>query len=375
MIDPSVQPDPDRSLADAELPSVSVILPIRNEGAFIDRSLGAVLGQDYPSDRLEVLVVDGMSDDDTRDRVKALSDGDVSVRLLDNPGRIVPTAMNIGIREAQGRVIVRVDGHTIIADDYLRCSVEALHRTKAHNVGGLMRAVADGYLRRVITAATSSPFGVGNAVFHYSEQEREADTVYLGVYPRWVLEHVGMYDEEFVRNQDDELNDRVRKAGGRIMLCPELKSDYYPRSTMWRLAKQYFQYGWWKVRCYQNHPREVSLVHLVPGGFAAAFAVGAILTPFVTPVLWLWLAMMCAYTAGAVVFSLRAGNQQGWSVVPMMPPVFLTLHLSYGLGFIMGSIRFARRWKGSDVRMAPLPDGMPLWNGLDTSHEEKDVNA
>ena len=341
---------------DSQLPVVSVIMPIRNEGKFIERSLGAVLDQDYPHDRLEVLVVDGMSNDGTRDTVRSvLTNTDISGKLLDNPGRIVPTAMNIGINTAKGTVIVRVDGHTIIEPDYVRLAVEALRRTGAHNVGGLMRPVPSGYIPRAVAAAMSSPFGVGASIFHYAEHEAEADTVYLGVYPKWVLEHVGMYDEEFVRNQDDELNDRVRKAGGRIMLCPELKSAYYPRSTLKKLAKQYFQYGWWKVRCYQKHPKHVGKGHLVPTAFVLAFIVGLALLPVDILFANLWLLMMITYGAGAILSAFALGPQYGWSLVPILPIVFFTMHFSYGLGMLLGAIRFATRWRKGACRVPPLP--------------------
>ena len=351
-----------KPLAEDELPPVSVVMPIRNEGDFIERSLGAILAQDYPPGKLEVVVVDGMSDDDTRDRVAALAGGTIPVRLLDNPSRFVPAAMNIGIRASSGSVIVRVDGHTIIAQDYVRCAAQALHRTRAHNVGGLMCPVPEGHVRRSVTAATSSRFGVGAAVFHYSETEREADTVYLGTYPKWVLEHIGMYDEEFVRNQDDELNDRLRKAGGRVMLCPEIRSDYYPRTTLTKLAKQYFQYGWWKVRCYQKHPRDVSLAHLVPGAFALALVGGAVLMPFIGIVRLLWVAMLSVYAAGAVAFSVAAGRTHGWTIVPTTGLVFPIVHLSYGFGFLLGAFRFAAGWMSVDAGIQPLPStDSPLW--------------
>ncbi|HDS74262.1 MAG TPA: glycosyltransferase family 2 protein [Firmicutes bacterium] len=346
---------------DSKLPVVSVIMPIRNEGTFIEQSLGAVLDQDYPQDLLEVLVVDGMSDDGTRETVRSiLEHTDISGQLLDNPHRIVPTAMNIGIQAAKGSIIVRVDGHTIIETDYVRRAVEALRRTGAHNVGGLMRPVPSGYVPRAVAAAMSSPFGVGASIFHYAEREAEADTVYLGVYPKWVLEHVGMYDEEFVRNQDDELNDRVRKAGGRIMLCPELKSAYYPRSTLKKLAKQYFQYGWWKVRCYQKHPKHVGKGHLAPTAFVVALISGLALSTLNRIVGLLWLTMMALYLIGATASAIRLGPKYGWSLVPIMPIVFFTIHVSYGLGMLLGIIRFAKRWRDDACPLSPLPPHTPL---------------
>lgn len=347
--------DPEQGPSGTALPFVSVVMPIRNEGAFIERSLGAVLAQDYPPDRFEVIVVDGCSTDDTRQRVESLLDRPVPVRLLANPGKIVPTAMNIGIRMAKGEIIVRVDGHTIIARDYVSQAVVALGRTGAQNVGGLMTPVATGYLSRAITAATSSPFGVGGSAFHYAQEERETDTVYLGCYPKRVLEHLGLYDEEFVRNQDDELNYRLKKAGGRIVLVPSIRSEYHPRTDLRRLARQYFQYGWWKVRVFQKHPRQLRKGQFAPGAFALAFFGGPIFGAFSSSIYWLWMGMVSSWLIGAVGASFLAARTRGWSILPVLPPTFLTLHLSYGLGFLAGLVRFARRWStaGSPVEQIP----------------------
>lgn len=346
-------------------PFVSVIMPICNEGRFIGKSLGAVLAQDYPVDRMEVIVVDGMSSDDTRQNVRAIAGDGQRVRLLDNPGKIVPTAMNLGIRAAKGSVIVRVDGHTIIEPEYVSQSVLALARTEAHCVGGMQSAVPGrNYVSRAVAAATSSPFGVGGSVQHYLGEERSADLVYLGVYPKWVLEHIGLYDEEFVRNQDDELDYRLLSAGGSIRLIPSIRSSYSPRPTLWKLAKQYAQYGWWKVRCYQKHPRHVGKRHLVPGAFAFAFICGAALGPASSAIAWLWAAMVVAYGLSGIVFAIALAPKRGWSLVPILPLTFFVMHLSYGTGFLAGLIRFAGRWRQSRTRPTPLPSDMSGWEPI-----------
>ena len=204
-------------------PRVSVILPVRNEADHLGVCLDAILAQDCPAEELEVLVVDGASEDGTREVVRHYARNDPRVRLASNPQQIVPTAMNAGIRAARGEIIVRVDGHTTIAADYVRLGVEALHRTGAMNVGGPMTAVGGGWFGDAVAAATSSRFGVGS-YFHFGTSEREVDTVYLGMWRRSVFEQVGLFDEELVRNQDDELNYRIRKAGGSVVLIPAMRS-------------------------------------------------------------------------------------------------------------------------------------------------------
>ncbi|HEY7543362.1 MAG TPA: glycosyltransferase family 2 protein, partial [Blastocatellia bacterium] len=215
-------------------PFVTVIMPIRNEAGFITRSLGAALGQDYPGDRMEVIIADGMSTDATREVIAQLSEAHprIAVRIVDNPEKIVPTGFNRALEQAKGDVIVRVDGHTIIASDYVRQCVAALERTGADNVGGRMEAVTHGRFGKAVAIATSSPFGVGGARFHYSNQEEYVDTVYMGAWPRSVFERVGLFDEEQVRNQDDEFNYRLLSHGGKILLTPQIKSKYYNRSTI-----------------------------------------------------------------------------------------------------------------------------------------------
>ncbi len=222
---------------------VSVIMPIRNEARFIRRSLGALLGQDYPLGHMEILVADGHSTDGTRDIVRGLQQRHPQLKLLDNPGRIVATGMNEGIRRARGEVIVRVDGHTVVAPDYISCCVASIQRSGADNTGGRMDAVGEGRFGEAVVLATCSPFGVGGARFHYSQREEWVDTVYMGAWRRATFDRVGLFDETMVRNQDDELNYRLLERGGRILLDPSIRSTYTVRSAPGALWRQYFQYG------------------------------------------------------------------------------------------------------------------------------------
>ena len=332
-------------------PLVTVILPVRNEGPFIARSLGAVLAQDWPPGRLEVIVADGMSTDDTREIVRRSAGAvpEVPVSIVDNPAGIVPTAMNAAIDAARGEVVVRVDGHTIVEPDYVRRCVEALRRSGAQNVGGRMTAVGEGPFARAVAAATSSPFGVGGARFHYSDREEWVDTVYMGAWPRRVLEDLGGFDPEMVRDQDDELNYRLRARGGKILLAPEIRSRYFNRPTIRSLARQYFQYGFWKVRVLQKHPRQMR-----PRQFAPPALVGALLAATAAsfgwrPARFALAGLAGAYGAGNLAASAWAARKRSARLLPLLPVAFATLHFSYGFGFLAGLARFWNRWKGRRV--------------------------
>ena len=333
---------------DGDRPLVTVIMPIRNEAAFIERSLGAVLAQDYPAERVQVLVADGMSDDATREVVArvASAPGVAEVEIVDNPGRIVPTGFNAALDRARGHVIVRVDGHTIIAPDYLSRCVAALAESGADNVGGRMDAVSDGPVGQAIALATSSPFGVGDSQFHYAEGERWVDSVYMGAWPREVFDRVGRFDPEMVRNQDDEFNNRLRSEGGRILLTDAIRSEYHNRASLRTLFRQYRQYGHWKVRVLQKHPRQMSARQFAPPALVAALVGGAVLAPFSRPLRRLWSVVAVAYLVANIGASLSIARTAGMRHMRLLPIVFGALHIGYGAGFLGGLVAFRDRWRG-----------------------------
>jgi glycosyltransferase involved in cell wall biosynthesis len=322
-------------------PFVTVIMPIRNEARFIARSLAAVLEQDYPVDRLEILVADGMSDDGTRDIVRALCARRPGLRLVDNPGQIVASGLNRAIREARGQVVVRVDGHTLIARDYVSECVGALQRSTADNVGGRMEARGDGRFGEAVALATSSPFGVGGARFHYSGREEWVDTVYMGAWRRNLFDRLGLFDEEMVRNQDDEFNYRILDHGGRILLTPRIRSVYTVRGRPLTLWRQYFQYGFWKVRVMRVHPRQIRLRQWVPPSFAAALLVTGVLGLMGGPAAAAFAVVAGAYAVANLAASVRVAGRSEWRHLWLLPPVYAILHLSYGLGFLAGILALA----------------------------------
>lgn len=324
-----------------DLPLVTLIMPIRNEEAFIERSLGAVLGQDYPADRLQILVVDGMSTDATLDVIRNM-EGVQRVRVLQNPRRIQAAAINVGIEQAAGAVVVRVDGHTVIAPDYVRQCVETLQTTGAQNVGGAMDPVGESPMGQAIALAGKSPFAVPTA-FHVSQQAQYTDTVYLGAWPLAVLRDLGGFNPTLVINEDYELNYRIRQAGGRIFFNPAIRSLYYGRQTLQALRLQYFRYGVGKTRVLRLHPASLRPRQMVAPLFVAGL-VGGIPLGLLSPVLsMLWLLGILAYLALSVLFSLRAmRGTANWRVAWRLPIVFLTIHLAWGTGFWVGLLRGGR---------------------------------
>lgn len=326
-------------------PMVSVILPIRNEAASIEGGLQAIIGQSYPADCIEILVADGMSTDNTREIVEAFATHHAGRKIcvFDNPEKIVPTGINIALRQSKGEIILRVDGHTIIAPDYIRQCVEALQRTHADNAGGKMTAVGRSPFGKAVALATSTPFGVGGARFHYSNKEEWVDTVYMGAWPRQVFEKIGLFDEELVRDQDDEFNYRLRQHTGRILLSPAIRSIYNVRSTPHALWRQYYQYGFWKVRVLQKHPRQMKLRQFVPPALALSLLISLLLAVFPTtrPLSIIAPLIYLLTNLGA---SLWTASQHSWSALAFLPFIFAILHISYGLGFLTGLIYFVRQW-------------------------------
>jgi len=323
-----------------QLPLVTVIMPVRNEEMFIARSLGAVLDQDYPANRMEILIADGMSDDHTLDVIRSLPGAD-RVRIIPNPRRIQAAGLNIAIQQAQGKYIIRIDGHTIIAPDYVQCCIEALQATGAWNVGGAMDPVGVTPMGKAIAAAGKSPFAVPS-VFHVSRQAQYTDTVYLGAWPRQVFAQVGLYNEQLGVNEDYELNYRTRHAGGKIYFSPLIRSQYFGRQTLPALAQQYFRYGRAKIKMLRHFPQSVRPRQLVAPAFIAALIGGAICSPFSVVIRSLWLLMLTAYAALNLFFSFRVAARSGWALLWHLPLVFLTIHIAWGAGFLIGLMKPGR---------------------------------
>ena len=320
-------------------PSVSVIMPIRNERGFIEDAVRALLAQERLPTSYEIVVVDGMSDDGTRDIVGELAARDPRVRMLDNPQRIVSSALNIGIAASTSDVIIRVDGHTRVAPDFIRSNLDLLaEHPEAWSVGGPIAHRGKTTFARGIAAAMSSRFGVGGASHRRETYEGYAEGAVFPAFRRSIFDEVGLFDELLVRNQDDEFNFRITDRGGKIYISPRVKHDYYVRGSLKALARQYLQYSYWKVAVFRKHKKIIAPRHLAPVVFvvgAPACAVAAAVAP--PPLSWIALAPLGAY--GALLIASAASTairERNLLVGASAGIATATMHVAYGTGTILG---------------------------------------
>lgn len=340
--------------------SVSVVVPCRNEICSIRVFLDSVLQQDVAGMNSEVLIADGMSDDGTRAILKEYERKFPALRVIDNHARIVSTALNAAIREARGEIIVRMDAHSVYAPDYIRRCIEVLNETNAENVGGPALTRADGFMVRAIAHAYQSRFARGGAKSRDLQYQGPADTVPYGCWRKSTLERLGLFDENFVRTEDYELNLRITSSGGTIWQSPKIVSWYCPRASLSRLFRQYFQYGFWKTAVIRKHRGRVSLRNLVPGTclivailllLAAAGANLGGLVAWRNVFLCSWAALAVLYFAASASASFVTAKGYGWKFLPIFPIVFATYHLSFGLGSILAlSCRPATRDRPSSMQ-------------------------
>jgi GT2 family glycosyltransferase len=322
-------------------PLVSIIVPVRNEERYIERCLYSIAAQDYPRDRIEVIVVDGRSGDRTPEIVaRFAAESTLDVRLIDNPARKAAPAMNIGVRAASGDVIVRIDGHAALAHDYVRRAVAALDASGADCVGGVLVSEGDTYAGRAIAVAMSSPFGVGGAAFRTGGAAGRVDTVAFGAYRRDVFETLGPFREDIDAGEDDEFNYRLRDAGGVILLLPELQATYTVRGGLTALWRQYFAYGSAKPRVLWLHPAQTQIRQLVPAAFVGALAASSVMG--ITGRKGAFKAVAGTYALAATAASVVLGVRRVVSLIPAMLAVFPCMHIAYGSGFMGGLIGLAR---------------------------------
>ncbi len=322
-----------------ETPLVSIIVPCRNEASALPRCLDALCALDYPRDRLEILVVDGQSEDDSAQLVTARAQDHPHIQLLDNPARGTPHALNLGLRACRGEVFIRVDGHAEVAPDYVHACLRAL-RADPHIgcVGGCLENLATTQTAGCIALAMASRFGVGSAHFRTGSREGPVDTVAFGAYRRPLLEQLGGFDEELWRNQDDELNYRLRRAGHQIVLDRRIRARYHVRASFRQLFRQYFQYGYWKVYVGRKHGALTNLRQLLPGIFVAGLLVGPWLAWAFPWAAWLYAAGLGAWLLAALCCALRATLHPLRALRVMC--AFALLHGGYGLGYWAGIVDF-----------------------------------
>lgn len=335
---------------------VTIIIPCRNEAAHVDHAVSDALAQERRGFDIEVLVAVGPSEDDTQGIVERIAAKNPEVVLVENPAGVVPHGLNAAIRLATGDFIVRMDAHSRYPNDYVAVLTEALDRLHADNTGGVWETLpANGSNKAwAIAQVLSSPLGVGNAMFRIGvEGEQEVDTVPYGCFRRELFDRIGFFDEELIRNQDDEHNGRIIKAGGRIMLLPQVRIQYYGRDQISKLWRMYREYGLFKPLVNIKLGAPATLRQFAPPLFVLAL-LGLPLLALALPLLSLgWAMMVSAYLLVVTVVSARiaaAGSRM--SALLWMLVAFFTVHVAYGVGYLQGIVRFVllgRRVRPADI--------------------------
>lgn len=344
-------------------PFVSVIVPCRNEERHLAACLDSILATDYPRDRLEVLIVDGASADNTRAVAERYAS--TSVHVLSNPAGTAPAGLNIGIQQASGDIIARMDAHAAYPPEYLPRLVEALELTGADNAGGVLETLpaSNRPVPRAIAAACSHPFGVGNSQFRIgASTNRWVDTVAFGCWKRQLFTWLGTFDEELVRNQDDELNHRLLARGGRILLVPTVTARYYARETLGQVGRMFYQYGLYKPLVAKKVGRVMTLRQLAPPALTIGLLLTAALAPFLSLARLLGAALALVYGGAILLAALGLMPRLGVRAALSTAVVFPLMHLSYGWGFLSGLVRWSRRPRhrvASPGQPAPIP-AVPL---------------
>ncbi|MBC6464741.1 glycosyltransferase family 2 protein [Actinomadura alba] len=319
-------------------PAVSVIMPVLNEERHLADAVSRILDQDYPGE-LELVLAVGPSRDRTQEIADRIAAEDPRIIVVANPTGRTPQGLNIAIKASQYSILVRVDGHSLLPTDYVRAAVETMEETKADNVGGIMAAEGVTAFEKAVARAMTSPIGVGNARFHTGGAPGEVETVYLGTFRRSALERVGGYDETFVRAQDWEMNHRIRRTGGTVYFTPRMRVTYRPRPDLRALAKQYFHTGRWRRVVGREHQGTLNLRYLAPPIAVVAMTVGAVAGAFGFWPGWL---LPGGYAAAIALGALATGRGLPLSAWLRLPLVYATMHVSWGLGFLTSPPRLGQ---------------------------------
>jgi glycosyltransferase involved in cell wall biosynthesis len=322
-------------------PAVSIVIPMRNEQQYIGACLDSLLRQTYPQDSYEIVVIDGRSSDKSIDIVRQFQGKHANIELLDNPAGIVPTAMNLGIISARGDVIVRADAHSVYPPHYVETCVRTLEETGADNVGGPVVTVsADHTLgARVVAAVLSNRFGVGDSRFRTSKTDGDVDTVPFGAFRRELFSRIGLYREALGRNEDNELNARIRQLGGKVYLTHKLALQYFPARTFGQLLRNSYKSSEWHLYTLFRYRGALGLRHLVPAFFLLILASLFGLSWTSGTARLLLGSILVIYLVASLFFAIRDAKNESPPFVILMPFAFFILHLTYGLATLIG-LRF-----------------------------------
>jgi succinoglycan biosynthesis protein ExoA len=321
------------------LPKVSIIVPCYNEQATIRLLLEALGEQTYPRAEMEVIVADGLSTDGTMHAIAAFQKDvpDLSVRVVENKKRSIPSALNRAIEESRGEIIVRMDGHSKPYPDYVANCIAAHQAARGDNVGGVweIRPGADTWIAKSIAVAAAHPLGVGDALYRHAKQAAEVDTVPFGSFRRTLIQRVGFFDEHLLTNEDYEFNARVRKAGGKIWLDPSIRSVYFARATLLELIRQYWRYGYWKWRMLRRYPGTLRWRQALPPLFVLSLVSLLVLSVFFPFALMLFVAELFLYMFIMILAGIQAALRQQKGYLSLgLPLAIFTMHISWGSGFL-----------------------------------------
>jgi len=319
------------------IPRVSILLPVRNEGKYISKTVNSLLEQDYPDEMFEIVIADGNSDDNTKDELEKLKKQFKPIKVINNPGLTMPKGFNLAFSATTSDFILMYGGHSIIPKNYISKSVENIIKNNVDCSGGVLNTTGEGFWGKIIASTLSSRFGVGNVSFRVQNAKTGyVNSVPYGCYKRIVFEKLGLLDEELIRNQDDEFNFRIIQSGMRIWQDSSLVINYFCRSTLSKLFKQYFEYGLYKVRVIQKRNQVISFRHLIPSIFLIS-----LLIPYFS------FYSLIAYFTTSLYFSIKIGR---FNIIKWFPYQisFFVIHLSYGIGFLYGLFRFKSFWKKNE---------------------------
>lgn len=329
------------------LPFVTVTMVVRNEGPFIARALEQVLAQDYPRDRMEIIVADGLSDDNTREVVAEYQAQYPFIQVVDNPGRIVASGLNVAIDRARGELIVRIDGHGQVATDFVSEVVRLMEEhPEAWSGGGPIVHAGTNRFGEAVAIAMSHPAGVGLATHRFPDYEGYAEGAHFPTFRKWIFDRIGKFDEKLVRTEDDEFNYRIAQAGGKIYVSPRVRYVYYVRDRLGKLFRQYFQYSFWRIPVIRKHKKPTTLRQVVPPLF--------FLTMLVLLIVGIWqrqplvaIALPAVYLVALVLIAITVIPRKGLAVACLVPVALATIHFAYALGIAYGAwaaLFYPRAW-------------------------------
>jgi glycosyltransferase involved in cell wall biosynthesis len=325
-------------------PSVSIIVPCYNEENTISGLLDSILQQTYPLEKVEVIIADGMSEDHTREKIQEFqqSHPQIHLKIVDNPKRIIPSALNLAIQAASGEIILRLDAHCHPMHDYVERSAEDLVQGKGKNVGGLWLICpgTETWIAKSIAISASHPLAVGDAKYRYSSKEGAVDTVPFGAFWKDYLLSLGGYNEELLTNEDYELNTRIRQRSDIVWFDPNIQSVYFSRSTLRGLAKQYWRYGYWKCKMLKKFPGSLRLRQAIPPLFVTGW-VFLVIAAIFSQVFQLFLALMVLlYILALIVISLPAiFKEKDPTLIVGLPASIAIMHFCWGAGFLWSLFR------------------------------------